>query len=214
MKPYIKINLFIAAIIGILSSFLMEDWKVMKDITAFKNKLNQVNTTTQSIQCDFVQVKTISFVKDKLTSKGKMWFKKPSQIRLSYTSPFVYDMVIQQGKVTINDKGKISKYDANKSKLFKSINDLMINAMRGDVLNNPMFTYQYFENESINRVDMLVTDANLKTYIKQVKVYVNKQSYQVDKLEMFEPGGDQTIITFTNRKINETLPKDIFIITK
>jgi outer membrane lipoprotein-sorting protein len=90
----------------------------------------------------------------------------------------------------------------------------MINAMRGDVLNNPMFMYQYFENQSMNRVDMIVTDANLKTYIKNVKVYINKESYQVDKLEMFEPSGDQTNITFSNRKINETLPKDIFIITK
>jgi outer membrane lipoprotein-sorting protein len=214
MKPYCKFYLFIIAILFLLSSFLLEDWKLMKDVNTFKTKLNQININTQSIQCDFIQVKTLSFVKDKLTSKGKMWYKKPYQIRLSYTSPFIYDMVIQQGQVTINDKGKISKYDVNKSKLFKSINNLMINAMRGDVLNNPMFMYQYFENQSMNRVDMIVTDANLKTYIKNVKVYINKESYQVDKLEMFEPSGDQTNITFSNRKINETLPKDIFIITK
>ncbi|MDR1813744.1 MAG: outer membrane lipoprotein carrier protein LolA, partial [Tannerella sp.] len=41
-----------------------------------------------SLQCDFVQVKELSFMDDKVTSEGKMFFKKPDRIRWEYVKPY------------------------------------------------------------------------------------------------------------------------------
>ena len=41
---------------------------------------------------------------------------------------------------------------------------------------------------------------------------MTKKDYTVNKIDMREPGGDNTIINFTNREINTNIPENIFAI--
>ena len=50
----------------------------------------------------------------------------------------------------------------------------------------------------------------MKDYLSHIELKINKLDYSVEELKMFEKSGDFTAITFRNKKINETIPAEIF----
>jgi hypothetical protein len=52
----------------------------------------------------------------------------------------------------------------------------------------------------------------LKDFFNTINITVTKKDYAVTKIDMIEPGGDNTVISFTNREINNSIPDAIFAI--
>lgn len=50
----------------------------------------------------------------------------------------------------------------------------------------------------------------ITSFISQMELYVNKESYSVTKIKIIESGSDYSIITFSNLKINENYEDKIF----
>src|SRR4051812_45797244 len=62
----------------------------LADLTKFKQQFAEVSQKTNSIKSDFTQDKSLSMLSDKITSKGKFWYRKPDMLRMEYTQPFNY----------------------------------------------------------------------------------------------------------------------------
>mgnify|MGYP003089276668 FL=1 len=58
-----------------------------KEIVA---KITQTAASVRTMKCDFTQVKQLSFMNDKVTSEGRMYYKKANKIRWEYTQPYAY----------------------------------------------------------------------------------------------------------------------------
>ena len=212
MKKYIAI---IASVFVVLLSSLVaqnDPYVAMKDVAGFKTKLNQKNQTISTLSCDFVQEKSLSFMAQKVISKGTMKYKKPDMMKLEYTTPFQYIMSLYKGKVIIKDNGKISKYDSKSNKVFKYVNDLMINAVQGNVADSKEFSIVFKENSKTYLMEMTPVDATMKEYVSKVLVTVSKTDYGVLKVEMTEKSGDFTLITFVNRVYNTALKDEEFLV--
>jgi outer membrane lipoprotein-sorting protein len=189
-----------------------DPYVALKDVTGFKTKLNQKNQATSTLTCDFVQEKSLSFMAQKVLSKGTMKFKNPDMMKLEYTTPFQYIMSLYKGKVLIKDNGKVSKYDTNSNKVFKYVNDLMINAVKGNVADSKEFSIVYKENAKTVLMEMTPVDATMKDYVNKVLVTVSKTDFGVLKVEMTEKSGDYTLITFSNRVYNTIIQDEVFIV--
>ncbi|WP_299251397.1 outer membrane lipoprotein carrier protein LolA [uncultured Cytophaga sp.] len=208
------------AIIGVLffivfcTSWVQQNdpYVALKDVSGFKTKLNQKNQATSTLACDFVQEKSLSFMAQKVLSKGTMKFKNPDMMKLEYTTPFQYIMSLYKGKVLIKDNGKVSKYDTNSNKVFKYVNDLMINAVKGNVADSKEFSIVYKENAKTVLMEMTPIDVTMKDYVNKVLVTVSKADYGVLKVEMTEKSGDYTLITFSNRVYNTIIQDEVFIV--
>ena len=212
MKKYRAI---IALVFVVLLSSLRtqnDTYVAMKDVTGFKAKLNQKNQTINTLACDFVQEKSLSFMAQKVISKGTMKYKKPDMMKLEYTTPFQYIMSLYKGKVIIKDNGKVSKYDSKSNKVFKYVNDLMINAVQGNVADSKEFTIVFKENSKTYLMEMTPIDVTMKDYVSKVMVTVSKADYGVLKVEMTEKSGDYTLITFINRVYNTPLKDEEFLV--
>lgn len=212
MKKYIAI---VAVMFVILLSSLVaqnDPYGAMKDVTGFKTKLNQKNQTINTLACNFLQEKSLSFMAQKVISKGAMKYKKPDMMKLEYATPFQYIMSLYKGKVIIKDNGKISKYDSKSNKVFKYVNDLMINAVQGNVADSKEFSIVFKENSKTYLMEMTPTDAIMKEYVSKVLVTVSKTDYGVLKVEMTEKSGDYTLITFINRVYNTPLKDEEFLV--
>ena len=212
MKKYISI---VAVVFVVLLSSLVaqnDPYVGMKDVAAFKAKLNQKNQTINTLSCDFVQEKSLSFMAQKVISKGIMKYKKPDMMKLEYTTPFQYIMSLYKGKVIIKDNGKVSKYDSKSNKVFKYVNDLMINAVQGNVSDRKEFSIVFKENTKTYLMEMTPIDATMKDYVSKVLVTVSKTDYGVLKVELTEKSGDYTLITFVNRVYNTPLKDEEFLV--
>jgi outer membrane lipoprotein-sorting protein len=184
----------------------------MQDMTSFKKEFMSTAQNTQTIKSDFVQEKNLSMLNDKIISKGKFWFKKNNLVRIEYTQPFKYLMIMNQNNVYIKDGQKENKMSAKSNKLFQQINKITVDCIQGTALTNSDFNVRVFENNVAYLIEMSPITKGLKDFFKNINITVTKKDYAVTKIDMIEPGGDNTVISFTNREINNSIPDAIFAI--
>ena len=179
---------------------------------AFKNQLATASEKTNSIQSDFVQEKNLSMLSEKIVSKGKFWFRKDNSVRMEYTDPFQYLMILSNGNVLIRDGEKENKISARSNKLFEQINKLVIDCVNGSALNNSDFNSRIFEGKENYLIELSPQSKNLKNYFKNIIVVIDKKDYVASTIEMRELSGDNTIIRFTNKELNIKIPDALFTI--
>ena len=196
----------------VVASAQYPGYTLLTNTSTFKEQFNNASQKTNSIQSDFTQEKNLSMLSEKIVSKGKFWFKKESQVRMEYDQPFKYLMILSNGKVYIKDAQKENTVSATSNKLFKQINNIIIDCMKGSAMNNPDFTSQVFEGPQSYLVELTPVPKSLKDFFQHINITVDKKDYSASAIEMLEPGGDNTIIHFSNKQLNSTLPDALFTI--
>jgi outer membrane lipoprotein-sorting protein len=207
-------NKLIVAFLLILSNTIAlaqpAGFKEVKNITSFQQELTKANTSIQDIVSDFTQVKNMSLLAEKIKSKGKFYYKKDDKVRIEYTQPFTYLLVMNSGQVMVKDEQKTSKINTKNSKAMQSVNRIMIDCMRGTVLQNADFKVTVFDNASVYMLNMVPVNDAMKKMFLQINVYLSKKSFNVDKLSMVEIGGDYTDMNFVNAQHNTGLNESLF----
>ncbi|MGQ0829944.1 MAG: LolA family protein [Bacteroidota bacterium] len=196
----------------ILFAQIPAGFKPLKDTVAFKQKMESQSKLINSIESDFTQEKYLSVMSEKIITKGYFHFKKTNMLRWEYTDPLKYLIVISKDKMFIKDKGKVSKYDINSNKMFKSINEMMVNTVQGNLLDSKDYKAKYYENDKQYLLELSPVQKAAKDFLKYIHLYIDKTDYAVVKVKMIEPGDDYTTIDFTNRKTNQPIGDEKFII--
>jgi len=205
-------NLFTAILCTIsIGAFAQpKGYTALKNVSAFQQAMSLNSTKVQTIASDFTQVKNMALLEEKIKSKGKFYYKREDKVRIEYTSPYSYLLVMNAGQVMVKDEQKTSKINTKNSKTMQSVNRIMIDCMRGTVFQNPDFKVTAYESSTGYLLNMVpVTDA-MKKMFKQIDVYMGKKTMDVDRLTMTELGGDYTDMDFTNTKHNTALDEAIF----
>lgn len=208
-------KLFLFALSMIMSATVFAQYsgyKQMQDIVAFKQQFAATAKKTQSIKSDFVQEKNLSMLSEKITSKGKFYFKKENLVRMEYTSPFQYLMIMNGSTVYIKDGQKENKINTKSNKLFQQINKITVDCIQGTALDSKDFAVKVFESNQNYLIELTPTNKNLKDFFKTINMTVVKKDFAVSKIEMLEPSGDNTAISFVNREMNTNIPDALFTI--
>jgi outer membrane lipoprotein-sorting protein len=185
-------------------------YTAISNTTSLQASLATTAKKTQTIASDFTQVKHMKMMNDKVNSKGKFYFKKEDKIRIEYTSPFQYLLVMNGGQIMVRDENKTNKINTRNSKTMQSVNRVMMDCMRGTVFGNKDFTVKAFETKSQYLLQLTPANSNMKGLFARIDVYIEKSDNSVSKLVMNENGGDYTDMNFTNKKINTNLADALF----
>ena len=154
----------------------------------------------------------MSMISEKITSKGEFWFKKESKVRMEYTQPFQYLIIINQNRIYIKDRLNENTISTKGNKLFRQISQIIADCVQGTILNNPEFKISIFESDQAYKIEMIPTSKGLKDFFKNINITVDKKTYTVSKVEMIELTDDNTIISFLNRENNTNIPDALFYI--
>jgi outer membrane lipoprotein-sorting protein len=182
----------------------------VKDPAILIGKINQASAKTNTITSDFTQVKEMSFLEEKVISSGKFYFKKEKQLRWEYTEPFTYAIILNDNRLRIIDEGKSKDFEAGSNRMFLEISDVMTGMVNGTLLNSSQFTTTWSEAAGYYLAELIPIGTTMKDYLMRIELKVSKQDFTVEELKMFERSGDYTQITFRNKKLNETIPAEIF----
>lgn len=200
---------FLAIVITTLSA--QEGFKKMTDTKAFEQKVNSIAQQTETIQCNFVQEKTLSFMEDKIVSEGRFFFKKEDQLRWEYTEPFSYIIILSDGKLMIDDEGNQNEMNMKSNKTFQEINTMLTQSLQGNVLGeSDKFRYEIMEGDKQYLVKLIPIAKEIKDYMSRIDVYFDKTDMMVAGIDMHERSEDRTSIRFSNRKVNEAVPGELF----
>jgi len=210
MKNYLVLFLFIIPLA--LLAQVPTGFKPLKDSTTFKQKMQEQSKLISSMESNFTQEKYLSVMSEKIVTKGHFYFKKINMLRWEYTDPYKYIIAINKDKMLIKDNNKITKYDINSNKMFKSINEMMMNTVQGNLLNNKDYKPAYYESEKNYLVELTPVQKAAKDFLKNIYLYIDKTDYAVVKVKLTEPGDDYTTIDFTDRKTNQPIADEKFTV--
>lgn len=180
------------------------------DLAKFKTEFAAATQKTTAIKSDFTQEKNLSMLSEKITSKGNFWFKKDSRVRMEYNTPFKYLMILNKDKVYVKDGTKESRVSTRSNKMFQQINKIMIDCMQGTMLDNADFKTRVFENKNSALVELTPVTKGMKEMFKSINVVVDKKDFSVLSIQMQELSGDNTIMRFTNKELNASIPDNLF----
>ena len=202
--------LLLCVMMGVAAWAQPAGYKAMKDINAFRQALAKSNAAKQTIASDFTQTKNMALLEEKIKSKGKFYFKKEDKVRIEYTSPYSYLLVMNGGQIMVKDEQKTSRINTKGSQTMQSVNRVMVDCMQGSVFSNSDFKVSAYENGNTYLLSLQPVTPVMKKMFRSIDVYMDKKGLDVDRLTMTEKGGDYTDMDFSNTKHNVALNEALF----
>ncbi|MGJ8591511.1 MAG: LolA family protein [Aquaticitalea sp.] len=177
---------------------------------SFKEKVQKTARTTKSIRSDFTQTKQISVLDNAIISEGKLTFKAPNLVKWEYVKPYKNVAIFKEDKLSVNNEGKKDEMDLSSNRMFRSLNTLIVNSIKGDMFDESQFEISYFKIAQDYLVKFIPKDKRMKKFIASFELKFDKESAQVNEVKLLEPNEDYTLILFKNKQLNTTISDSEF----
>ena len=173
-----------------------QDLKVLSEPDAQKAAaaINSANSGVKSLQADFMQVKEMAIVKEKMVSSGKMYFQDGS-LRWEYVKP--------SKSVFVTDKDQMKS-----NRMFRSMAGLMAGSVTGINLNDPSFKVTMFSPGKGYVAELVPLKREMKQMFTKIRLLFGADN-RVRQVELVESQG-RTVITLSNVKYNVSLDPGLF----
>jgi outer membrane lipoprotein-sorting protein len=205
-----KIIILVNLIVFLTFHSLMAQEKLTHtEALAFKKQVKQTAKNTTSILSDFKQEKHLSILDNTIISEGILKFKAPNNVRWEYTKPFENTAIFKGDQLVVSNEGKTNEINLNANKLFRSLNTLIINSVKGDMFDDEEFDINYFKIKDGYSVSFKPKNKRLKKFIAAFELEFSKTG-QVNKVKLIESNTDFTSITFINKKMNVSISDSAF----
>ena len=209
----IKILLILICILCCIASLkaqTAEKFTLVTNPQEAKEIFDQIRLASNTIDADFVQEKKVDILENVILSKGKFLFKQKNSLRLEYTSPSYYLVVMAAGKMLIKDGDKKTKIDGKGSKMFSQIQNVMAGVLGGQMTDNKDFKYELYKGETNYKIRLFPQTGAIKDLLKEVEFVTNKTTLKALSMTMFERSGDVTVMKFKNVKMNTPIDDKVF----
>ncbi|WP_271764692.1 LolA family protein [Aquimarina algiphila] len=176
----------------------------------FKSKVIAKANSTQSMLSDFVQKKHLSIMDNAIVSEGKLAFKSQKLVKWEYTKPYKNIAIFKDDKLYVTNDGKKETLNLKSNKLFKSLNSLVVNSIKGDMFDNEQFDISYFKTDTDYLIHFLPKEKKIRRFVTEFQLKFSKTTTEVEEIKLIEPNDDYTTITFRNKQLNTKISDETF----
>lgn len=190
-----------------------KDVKPLASVADFQERLKKEAASLSSIESDFTQEKFLEVFNEKIVSKGRFYFRPENKIRMDYTSPVDYQIIINGQKLKIISEGKSNIVNLGSNQMMNEMKGMLAACMVGD-LNSITSAYKldYYESPSLYVVKIHPVSKQVQAYISEIIISIDKKDMSVQTLRLSENAKDYTEYRFTNRKYNTLTSDEKFVI--
>lgn len=200
-------------ILGILCLFSLLTFAQQASQAQLIQKISAEAQNLKSLQCDFVQTKTVKMLNEKMVSKGKMAYQQPSKLHWEYITPYAYTFILNDTQVSLQKNQKNDVIDVSKNKMFKEIASIMMSSVVGKCLNDSKsFKTSITQNSTEYVATLIPQKKEMKQMFTQIILHFNIKQGVVSQVEMKEKNGDSTVIVLQNIKKNAKIDAKTFAV--
>lgn len=185
----------------------------LASVTAFQERLKKEAALLSSIESDFTQEKFLDVFNEKIVSKGRFYYKQENMIRMDYTSPVDYQIIINGQKLKIVSEGKSNVVNLGSNQMMNEMKGMLAACMIGDLtVMSSAYRLEYYESPSLYVVKIRPVSKSVQAYISEIIISIDKKDMSVQTLRLSENAKDYTEYHFTNRKYNTLTSDEKFVI--
>ncbi len=201
---------FLFALLFFCHALRAQSFVEVKDAAAVKKRIADASGKFSTIQSDFLQEKNMSMFSEPTISKGTFSYKKENKVRLEYKQPGMSILVLNDGKMMMNDGKKTTQLDIHRSRFFQQFNSIITGSVNGSLFSSKEFSVKFLENNSQIKVELTPTAKSMRNFLSRIVMILDKKDLTAARLEMHEPSGDNTVLTFLHKQINSPLNDSLF----
>lgn len=169
-------------------------------------EISAAAASIKTMQCDFVQTKSLKMLGDKMVSEGQMWCQQPNMLRWQYASPYTYTFILNNNRVSVRKGNHSDVIDVNKNRMFKEIARIMMNSVLGKVLTDKKDFKSSVARDGLYYIVTLIPQKKeMKQMFTAILLHYDTGQKLVTKVEMREKNGDSTLIEMKNIKKNSPI---------
>ena len=173
--------------------------------------LTETATSMQTMQCRFVQSKTMAMLAEPSVSEGRMYFASPDRLRWEYVSPYPFALVVNGERIVKVTDGKTEVLEGNSSRMYQGIVSIIMGSASGKKLfDTSAFDIVLCDDDVFWKAEMTPKRRDMKRMFSQLVFRFDKKTNGISRVEFIGSNGDVTSIRFEEIKLNEAIGEDKF----
>ena len=173
--------------------------------------LTEAASSMQTMQCRFVQSKTMAMLAEPSVSEGKMYFSSPDRLRWEYLTPYPFALVVNGERIVKVTDGKAEVLEGNAGRMYQGIVSMIMGSASGKKLfDTSAFDVMLYDDGAFWKAEMTPKRRDMKRMFSQLVFHFDKKNQVIDHVEFIEPKGDKTEIRFEDIKLNEKIGEEKF----
>ena len=177
-------------------------------------KVDAAKASVETLSGEFTQKNRVKLFKKELTSKGRLAFRKPRQIRWEYTSPDPSVLTLDGNRATLKTPGAAPQvFDLDKDATMRAIFDQLLTWLGPGSLAAARDDYE-LGTAGTAAAPILTLTPKLASAIgkafQRIELRLDGKSWLMKSILLVEKNGDEKEIDFTKLERNVKLPPDAF----
>ena len=173
--------------------------------------LTKTASSMQTMQCRFVQSKTMSMLAEPSVSEGKMYFASPDRLRWEYVKPYAFALVVNGERIVKVTDGQAEALNGNSGRMYQGITSMIMSSASGKKLfDATTFDIVLYDDGAYWKAEMTPKRRDMKRMFSQLVFHFDKKTQVIDHVEFLDPKGDNTVIRFEEIRLNEKIGEEQF----
>ena len=200
MKRYILFTVYCLVFTVLAAQGLSEQQIIQKMVSAAQ----QIKT----VQCSFTQTRHMKMLSKEMVSGGKMSCQQPDKLRWEYTTPRATTLILNGTEARLK-KGEAA--NASHNKFIGEMARLIMNSVAGKCLADSK-TFQVTAKEGPTQYEatLLPLRKDIKRIYTKLVLHFDLSKATVTEVELYEKGGDRTVIELHDIQINKPINAEAF----
>lgn len=175
-------------------------------------RLRAAAAETKSLSSRFVQEKELAIFSETLLSQGRFYYRQPDHLRWELLTP------VASGFVLRGEHGERWNSLSQETSLFNVEKDPLMGVIAQQLLAWARVDIDWLESryriellsQQPARLQLFPLDQGEADFIEQLQILFSENSSHVKQVEMYEAGGDKTLLRFEEVLLNQELPVAAF----
>lgn len=179
------------------------------ELTAFLAEIQAASDQVRSFSSEFVQERRLALFAEPVFFKGSLTVVRPDRLRWEFTAP-VPSVLIFNGErgIRCNDKAPPVHFDLGADPIMKTVAEQLWLWLGGDY--SRLNASYDMAKSGPSALRITPNDKRLSEFISAITITFDKTSRQPEKVEIADPGGDTTILSFQAYVLNTETPDVLF----
>ena len=173
--------------------------------------LTEAASSRKTMQCRFVQSKTMAMLAEPSVSEGTMHFASPDRLRWEYATPYAFALVVNGERIVKVTDGNTEVLEGNAGRMYQGIVSMIMGSASGKkMFDATVFDIALFDDDAYWKAEMTPKRRDMKRMFSQLVFRFDKKTNGISRVEFNGSNGDITSIRFEEIKLNGAIGEDKF----